>query len=33
MKSVHVVSESSFAVLLAKAERINKKAGKTLVYL
>lgn len=33
MKSIHVVSESSFAVLLAKAERINKKAGKTLVYL
>lgn len=33
MKSVHVVSESSFAVLSAKAERINKKAGKTVVYL
>lgn len=33
MKSIHIVSESSFSVLLAKAEKINKKAKKMVVYL
>lgn len=33
MKSIHLISEKGFSILSAKAERINKKAKRTVVYL